>query len=787
MIFDISLNPVPFEHVDAETISYLTEALNDVDDLEEAIDLVASMVDEISEDDVRKCLDCDNVSEKGNGDDCDAERVQEDSEQPQTTVLSRVIKINAEDDHDSDTLGTVIDNEGQKLSSSAVSFTKEECTERLQSCPSSSQQKKRHRKGKRNQSGSSQSRKPHSQSPTNTPPSTSSTSTEADGFELLISSEDSRFAQDHIGDSREVFIRGLDISFLNGMTLLVNSQLILSPPRVYGLIGRNGCGKSTLLKALATRKLKAFPEHISTLYIDQGASIDFTCVLDYVVAGNEELIRQRKREMEITTQLEEGNSNKQQSGTKIKEIGIELTKIAEQLELLGNATAEDEARHALEELGFSEEMMQANASMLSGGWRMKAALARCMFCPPQFLLLDEPNNFLDLNGVLWLQQFVKSLDDTCTVIVSHDRSFLDNITTDIIEIKNKKLNNFNGNFSAFLQNKEETFKKQMRLYENQERSRQRIQQTINQGIATARRTGNDKILGMVASRKKKLNDRLGAEKREDGKRWRTNTRRDTNSQKKYESCIDGGRVEIEKPTPPKPLKFKFPTVLSALPNKRCFSIDNVSFSYEPDKPILNNVTFSLDLGQKIGILGRNGAGKSTLINLIVDKLKPTSGKVERSRHAKVALFNQHHEEDLNLTRSALQHLKLKFGSKFKEQELRNVLGSYGIGGDKASKPMTNLSGGQKTRVSLATIAMSEPHVLIADEISNHLDFESIQALTEAINDFPGAVLVVSHDRYFMQSVATEYWEVKDKEINKLQIEYNEYTDRILNSSSECTI
>eukprot|EP00056_Hartaetosiga_gracilis_P008221 m.117323 g.117323 ORF g.117323 m.117323 type:complete len:782 (-) comp12873_c0_seq3:274-2619(-) len=781
MILNTELKPTLFADVDEETILYLKEAIGDIDDVDDAIELVVSMVGDISKEDVRCCL-----SETSNNETVPSEST--------VGLLDNTKRIATMKTLDSMPHTPPSTNTKTKTVSS---FTKEECSSSAQQsaqqdASKKSKEKRRHRHRHRRHKHKSKSTNVKTDddgvchnSETNDSKSKSSSDLEDDNeSDLLISSEESRFALDHVGDSREVFIRGLDISFLNGASLITQSQLILSPPRVYGLIGSNGCGKSTLLKALASRKLQAFPEHISTLYIDQGASISFDRVLDYVVAGNEELIRQRVREDELLALL----GDKQQSNSKdVKDISAELAGVAEQLQVLGSASAEEEAQDALKQLGFSEEMMQWNASKLSGGWRMKAALARCMYCPPQFLLLDEPNNFLDLNGVLWLQQFIKSLDDTCTIVVSHDQSFLDNITTDIIQIKNKKLHNFNGTFSAFLRDQEEKFKKQTRLYENQEKTRQRIQKTINQGIATARRTGNDKVLGMVASRKKKLNDRLGAEKREDGKRWKTNTRRDTNTLKKYESCIDGSRREIEKPIPPKPLKFKFPTSVSPLPNKRCFSIDNVSFSYTSGIPILNNVTFSLDLGQKIGILGRNGAGKSTLINLIMNKLQPCAGKIDRSRHAKIALFNQHHEEGLDLSQSALQHLKLKFGSKFKEQELRNVLGSYGIGGNKASKAMHHLSGGQKTRVSLVTIALSEPHVLIADEISNHLDFESIQALSEAINTFPGAVLIVSHDRHFMQSVAKEYWEVKDTKVQRVEVEYTTYVNAILSSSKECTI
>jgi ATPase subunit of ABC transporter with duplicated ATPase domains len=271
------------------------------------------------------------------------------------------------------------------------------------------------------------------------------------------------------------------------------------------------------------------------LYIDQDARTPDKTVMQFVLDGDTEmaaLLRERDALMAA------GGS------AAVAEGAARFAEVQSELALLDGGEANVRARRALAALGFAPEQTGLPLRNFSGGWRVKASLARALFCPPRFLFLDEPTNHLDLHEIIRLQQLLRRLDESCIVVVSHDRAFLDAVATDMMVLRDRKIAYFSGNLSAYLKDKEDRRIKQQRLYDAQERKRAHIQATIDKGVQTARRTGNDKVLGMVASRKKKLNERLGAEKREDGKRWRTNTRRATDTQKKYETAVDGARQEV---------------------------------------------------------------------------------------------------------------------------------------------------------------------------------------------------------------------------------------------------
>eukprot|EP00049_Salpingoeca_infusionum_P022824 m.9020 g.9020 ORF g.9020 m.9020 type:complete len:827 (-) comp5414_c0_seq2:325-2805(-) len=617
----------------------------------------------------------------------------------------------------------------------------------------------------------------------------------------VITSEASRFQRDSVGVSKELYIRRVDMHYTNGPMLLEGAEIRVLPDHRYGLIGRNGCGKTTLLRHLANRSLKAFPDHMSVLYINQEAAFGEDSVLKFVVEGNQELLRLRREFQRLTgvsvsdvggVSATDTSSpsplSPQASEAPSEDVSEQLAVVMSALEVAQQGDAEGPEKRAkliLSRLRFTPDMMMASIATLSGGWRTKAAMARALFCPPELLLLDEPTNHLDLYEILMLQEILINLE-SCMMIVSHDKSFLDAVCTDTVVMKDATLQYFPGSYSMYVQNKEEKDKKHLRLYEAQERKRQHLQATIEKAKQHARRTGDDKALGLVASRKKKLENRLGVEKTEDGKRWRQFTRRKTTTQSRYESCVDGARIQLTAPRREKACSFHFaPPALLLSSGAPIIAMSEVSFAYpsNPSKLILNNVNFAVMASSRMGILGRNGAGKSTLINLLLEKLLPVTGTVNVQRQATIRLYNQHHSDTLDPTISALEHLQQLYPSA-KEQELRSQLGSFGLSGALATQPIMFCSGGQKSRICFAEIAMGRPHLLVLDEPTNHLDAEAIEALQTALEEYAGSIVVISHNRDFLESVADELFVVQDGTVSAFEGSVVEYSEQLSKLASK---
>ncbi|EDQ90465.1 uncharacterized protein MONBRDRAFT_515, partial [Monosiga brevicollis MX1] len=469
----------------------------------------------------------------------------------------------------------------------------------------------------------------------------------------------------------------------------------------YGFIGPNGSGKSTLLRAIGEHRIQNLPPDLRTLFIDQEATFVNCPLVDFVVQGDADLVRIRRQIQNVQDGLEQASGDK-------------LSQLMDELELMDGVgqAPEDRARAVLRDYGFSTAMLSTNLHELSGGWRMRAALARATFNPPEILLLDEPTNHLDLEGIEELEQRLEQLT-CCVLVVSHDKMFLDHVCTDIVHLKDRSLHYFHGNLTAYQNHCEETFRKQLRQYELQEQRREHYQKTIDHAVQHARRTGDDKALGLAASRKKKLTERLGPDKREDGK--------------------------------------KTPNV--AAQGSAHVVLDTVAFAYAQDAPlILNNVSLRVDVGDHVGLVGRNGSGKSTLLKLIRKELAPTRGLVEIDRHASMGVFEQQHVDALDLTQTPLGYLAECFPDE-KEQELRNHLGAFGLA-KRSQLPLHLCSGGQRSRLVLAKLFLEAPALLILDEPTNHLDFDAIDALAEVLAAYAGTVIVASHDRAFLQTVAS---------------------------------
>ncbi|KAK3813225.1 MAG: P-loop containing nucleoside triphosphate hydrolase protein [Benniella sp.] len=436
-----------------------------------------------------------------------------------------------------------------------------------------------------------------------------------------------------------------------------------------------------------------------------------------------------------------------------------LESVHNKLQQIEADSAEARARELLQGLGFTPANQDLPIKQFSGGWKMRIALAQALFLKPDLLLLDEPTNHLDLPAIIWLQNYlVEHLSqDQTVVVVSHDRNFLNTVSQEIIRLRDYKLDYFPGNFDEYENKMEDKAKMKDRIVAALEKKRKHVQDTINKQRSIMHKTGDDKRGAVIASRQKKLERLAGYNKTESGKRFKQS----------YHAGFHltmGLVVEKEVPEPPVTIPLPEPKELRGNPST-LLSLNNVTFSYPgaPERktgPVLQNVSLSLHQSSRIALLGPNGCGKSTIMSLLAGDATPTSGTVERfSSLVKIGYYSQHNVDKLDgySTKSATQYLMDTFPEEYKTQvQARKYLGSFGISGPCAVLPMSTLSGGQKARVALAICVHGGPQVLLLDEITNHLDMATIQGLIVALKEFTGAVVLVSHDAYFVKAVCEDH-------------------------------
>ncbi|KAJ2049020.1 ATP-binding cassette, regulator of translational elongation [Coemansia sp. S16] len=530
---------------------------------------------------------------------------------------------------------------------------------------------------------------------------------------------------------KDVKLDGFDISYA-GKRILTNSSVHLVYGRRYGLIGRNGIGKSTLLRNIAHREL-AVPTYISILFVEQEMIGDDTPAIRSVLKADifrEQLLRdetsinEELKKLDSPSPLDERGEvmSKHEIDAKKNEMGDRLNGIMTKLTEIESDKAEAKAGEILNGLGFSALDFQKPTRSFSGGWRMRLSLARALFCRPDLLLLDEPTNMLDIPAVVWLERYLKTWTSTL-LVVSHDREFLDEVATDIVHQHSEQLDQYRGNFQTFWSTREERRKNQMREYESQMQQRAHLQEFID--------------------------------------RWRYNANRAAQAQMKIK--ILEKMPELEKPEDDKIVTFSFPDPESISPP--VLYMTDVTFSYSAERKILDKVNIDMQMDARVAIVGPNGAGKTTLLKLLIGTLDPTSGVVHRHGRLRIAYFSQHHVDQLDLTLTAVAHLKKMYPGN-SDEEYRRHLGCFGISGMTGLQEIKTLSGGQKSRVTFAGLAVQQPHFLVLDEPTNHLDMESMDALTTALKQFKGGVVLVSHDERFIDSVCTEMWVCADQKVTK---------------------
>jgi len=420
-------------------------------------------------------------------------------------------------------------------------------------------------------------------------------------------------------------------------------------------------------------------------------------------------------------------------------------------------TAETRAETLLLGLGFTKKMLQKPFSALSGGWQMRTILASLLFQPCDLLLLDEPTNFLDMPSLLWLESYLQEVSTTI-LMVTHDRTFADTIGEETIVLRDQKLERFAGNLTAYEGARAENQQRLTKMKDAQEKQKTHMEQTIAGNIRAAKATGDDKKLKQAASRQKKLDERMGYQVGIRGGRFKLN--RDlpgfhNNMRDEIDIPTDDPAAKMSLPKmPPSELRFPGPLV----------SCEKLTFGFiQPDNPkmmtpILRDVNFTIHMHDRIALVGLNGAGKSTLVSCLVNRPNPEGrmlGSVTQHPKARIGYFSQTAVDLLPPNLTALQYLGNTEDpiEGEHEQQLRGTLSTLGLSGRTVSEiPLSHLSGGQKVRVALAKILYPPPHLLILDEVTTHLDADSIVTLSEELKSYEGAVLLVSHDRWFVKGV-----------------------------------
>ncbi|KAE8445405.1 hypothetical protein EG329_013418 [Mollisiaceae sp. DMI_Dod_QoI] len=440
-----------------------------------------------------------------------------------------------------------------------------------------------------------------------------------------------------------------------------------------------------------------------------------------------------------------------------------LTELQSQLEPARISDIEVKARSILSGLGFSKTQFEKPVSTLSGGWRMRTNLASALLQPTDILILDEPTNFLDLLGIIWLQKHLLRLRDDgpnppTLVLVSHDRDFINTVCQELIILRDHELTYFRGDLKVYDASIRDKKLYLGRMKDAQDKQKAHIQQTIAQNIKQGKATGDENKLRQAKSRQKKLDNRMGMEKSASGGRFKLN--------RDLPGYHFAARAEIDVPQDEKGVSILLP----AAPDLRfpgpLVSLEKVTFKYPtlkktsaPSPTVLQEIDLTIHMGDRVGVVGLNGCGKSTLIKLLTDTTKPTKGTVTRHPRLRMGYYSQHAVEDLQTLGhsepelTALALLTRDVESELDEGEVRGLLGSLGLPGRTASDvPLTKLSGGQLVRLALAKLLWKSPQLLVLDEITTHLDFHTVTALADALSAWNGAILVVSHDRFLIRRV-----------------------------------
>ncbi|WP_076860311.1 ABC-F family ATP-binding cassette domain-containing protein [Bradyrhizobium mercantei] len=517
-----------------------------------------------------------------------------------------------------------------------------------------------------------------------------------------------------------------DISVrIAGRLLIDHSSVQIVPGARVGFVGRNGVGKSTLFHAIRGD----LPTESGSITLPPRWRIG--SLAQEAPDGPESLINVvLKADFERDALLSEAETA--HDPHRIAEIQTRLVDIDAH-------SAPARAAAILSGLGFSTSDQARPCAEFSGGWRMRVALAATLFSAPDLLLLDEPTNYLDLEGTLWLENHLANYPRT-VIVISHDRDLLDTSVDQILHLDRGRLTLYKGTYSSFEEQRAARELLDAKHAKRQADERKRLQDFVDRFKAKASKARQ-------AQSRVKMLERM----------------------KPITALVTQDVHEISFPAPEKLLS---PPIIA---------VDDVSVGYEPGKPVLNRVTLRVDTDDRIALLGSNGNGKSTLVKLLAGKLAPFSGRITKADKLSVGYFAQHQVDELNLDGSPYDHIR-KLMSEAPESKVRGRVGAIGFSGKAGDTLVRSLSGGEKARLLLGLATFYGPNMIILDEPTNHLDIDSRAALAEAINEFPGAIIMVSHDRYLIEACADRLWVVANQTVTAYDGDLDEYRRMILSAN-----
>jgi len=537
-----------------------------------------------------------------------------------------------------------------------------------------------------------------------------------------------------------------------GKDLLEECNFVLAPGHRYGLIGRNGKGKSTLLRYLAARRVGGMPAAVSVHYVSQEVAFSAAAMEQRPVQAVLDADVERRLLLAEAAELE-GKAD----ATAI----ARLEAVTTHLEAIEADTADERADQLLVNLGFSEALRSRTMAELSGGWRVRVALAAALFAKPDVLLLDEPTNHLSIQAVMWLSHELANSptwQSRIVVVVSHDRVFVDEACTDMLHISGvaKRLTASKGSYSTWQKRRQEQQKAREHQVEKQQDEQAKLKEYSGHGFKYGGSSGQ---INMMMKMKKQM---------------------EKNEVAMAEEAEQLADLQEDADLP-------ITLLAGGMLDKPIVQLQKVAFGYPgSDCPLFKDAELRIDGSSRVVFVGENGNGKTTLVKVMLGLLKPTLGTATLNRGARIALVNQHHADQIDLTMSPLQFMLNKFPgdhSNAHELAMRGHLATCGVDTVQQQVAAAALSGGQRSRVAMAAVSFERPHLLVMDEPTNNLDLGSIEALAESVKQFEGGVVLVSHDQFFVSQVANEVWNVGGGTVKKLE-SFDAYRAKILKKISK---